>query len=124
LNQLEATTTLYRPVGQAEWDLICSTGRFPPRLVFQPIFYPVVTFEYAEKIARGWNTKDPASGYVGFVTRFEVETAWLNRYPVQEAGGRDCQEYWIPAEELDEFNRHIVGKIQLVATYTSDSPTT
>ena len=40
-----ATTTLYRPVGQAELDLIAATGYrpFPPRLPEQPIFYPVAT---------------------------------------------------------------------------------
>lgn len=25
--------------------------------------------------------------------------------------------YWIPAEDLDEFNRHIVGTIEVVAKY-------
>ncbi len=31
--------------------------KFPPRLFYQPIFYP----ELCEKIARDWNTKDAAS---------------------------------------------------------------
>jgi hypothetical protein len=37
------TTTLYRPVGPAELELIRASGmrRFPPRLPVQPIFYPV-----------------------------------------------------------------------------------
>jgi len=37
-------TTLYRPVGQQELDLIQSGGyrEFPPRLPHQPIFYPVL----------------------------------------------------------------------------------
>ena len=56
------TTTLYRPVGQAELDLIAESGhlRFPPRLPEQPIFYPVLTEEYATAIARDWNAKGPA----------------------------------------------------------------
>ena len=35
---------LYRPVGQAEYDLIVQTGftAYPPRLPEQPIFYPVL----------------------------------------------------------------------------------
>jgi hypothetical protein len=109
--------TLYRPVGQKELNLINETGKFPPRLPIQPIFYPVLTFDYAEKIARGWNTKDEASGYVGYVTEFEVRKEYLDRHPVQEAGGRDCQEYWIPAEELDEFNQNIVGPIRVIAEF-------
>jgi hypothetical protein len=37
------TTTLYRPIGPAELELIAATGfrAFPPRLPDQPIFYPV-----------------------------------------------------------------------------------
>ncbi len=115
--ELEETVVLYRPVGQQELDLIAALGRFPPRLEIQPIFYPVLTFEYAEKIARGWNTKDAASGYVGYVTRFAVKKGFLDGYDVQEAGGRECQEYWIPAEDLDEFNAHIVGEIEVIAEY-------
>jgi hypothetical protein len=32
---------------------------------------------------------------------------------VQTVGTGYHQEYWIPAEELDEFNRHIRGKIEV-----------
>ena len=65
----EAVLTLYRPVGQAELDLIRAGGfrAFPPRLAWQPIFYPVLDRRYAEQIARDWNTRDEASGYVGYV---------------------------------------------------------
>lgn len=54
-----SATTLYRPVGQAEMDLIRASRfrEFPPRLPEQPIFYPVLTEEYATQIARDWNTK-------------------------------------------------------------------
>jgi hypothetical protein len=50
----EETTTLYRPVGQGEFDLIKASGfrAFPPRLVDQPFFYPVLSEEYAAIIAR------------------------------------------------------------------------
>ena len=113
------TTTLYRPVGQAELDLIAATEftAFPARLEHQPIFYPVLNYEYAEQIARDWNTKDEASGFVGYVLRFEVETEYLDRFEVQKAGDRLHQEYWIPANELEEFNSHILGKIALIAKF-------
>lgn len=107
--------TLYRPVGQAELDLIRMSGfkAFPPRLPFQPIFYPVLTEPYAIQIARDWNTKDAASGYVGYVTRFRVPTDLLERYPVQKVGSVEALELWIPAEDLEAFNRHIVGPIEV-----------
>lgn len=39
--------TLYRPVGLAELELIAAAGwrAYPPRLAWQPIFYPVLTIE-------------------------------------------------------------------------------
>ncbi|QDT92631.1 hypothetical protein [Gimesia algae] len=113
------TVTLFRPVGQQELDLIQASGwkQFPPRLYWQPIFYPVLTEEYAIMIARDWNTKDPNSGYVGYVgyvLQFDVEFDYLNQYEVQEAGGRDLKEYWIPSEDLQEFNQHIIGTIDVI----------
>ena len=113
----EDTTILFRPVGQKELDLIEESGftAYPPRLEFQPFFYPVLNQEYATQIARDWNTKDEASGYVGFVTRFSVRTDYLKHYDVQTVGSAAVhQEYWIPAEQLDEFNRNIIGKIEVI----------
>ncbi|MFD8698123.1 ADP-ribosylation/crystallin J1 [Kitasatospora purpeofusca] len=107
------TTTLWRPTGPEELALVAASDwrAWPPRLPDQPIFYPVLNEDYAIRIARDWNV--PASGS-GHVTRFEVETAFLSRYPVRQAGGRTILELWVPAEELAEFNRHIVGRIEVV----------
>jgi hypothetical protein len=108
---------LYRPVGLHELRLIAATNyqAFPPRLADQPIFYPVLNFGYAEQIARDWNTK--SSSFAGFVTRFEVEDEYATRFPVQVVGGREHEELWVPAEELAEFNSHIIGKIEILASY-------
>jgi hypothetical protein len=69
-------TKLFRPVGIQELALLWDSGmkEFPPRLVQQPIFYPVVNLEYARQIARDWNTPDKNSGFAGFVTQFEVSS--------------------------------------------------
>jgi hypothetical protein len=113
------TITLYRPVGQKEYELIRDTGfrSFPPRLPTQPIFYPVLNETYATQIARDWNTKDAASGYCGYVTRFAVDADYLSQYTMQTVGNQTHQEYWIPAEELDSFNGHIVGVIEIIAEF-------
>lgn len=110
------TTILWRPVGLKELELIreAEMQAFPPRLPEQPIFYPVLTEDYAIKIARDWNVKDSGSGYV---TRFNVLTSFLNNYEVQEAGGRAHLEYWIPAEDLESFNKAIVGKIEVTKEF-------
>lgn len=114
------TVTLFRPVGQKEFDLIATAKyrKFPPRLPDQPIFYPVLTREYAEQIARDWNTRDERSGYVGYVLEFEVDAEYLRGFQVETVGSSRHQEYWIPAEKLDEFNRHIQGEIRVIATFT------
>jgi hypothetical protein len=113
-------TTLYRPVGSRELGLIRNSGwrAFPPRLPGQPIFYPVLNEEYATQIARDWNTREGGTGYV---LRFEVETEYLKQFPIQVAGSRIHQEYWIPAEQLDEFNRHIAGLIEVVSEFRGRS---
>jgi hypothetical protein len=87
---------------------------FPPRLPEQPIFYPVLSEEYAVKIARDWNV--PASGS-GYVTRFDVRRNFLDNYSVERAGGSAHLEYWIPAEEMNAFNEAIVGEIEVVAEF-------
>ena len=114
------TTVLFRPVGEKELKLIEDTqfSVFPPRLPEQPIFYPVLTEEYASQIARDWNAKHEAEK-VGYVTRFHTRNEFLARYEVHTVGGSIHQEYWIPAEDLAEFNRNIVGRIEVVAEFRS-----
>jgi hypothetical protein len=85
----------------------------------QPIFYPVLTEAHAAKIARDWNAKTWGAGYV---TRFAVLQSFLKRYQVQAMGGSQHTEYWIPAEDLGEFNENIVGAIEIIAQFSSDEP--
>ena len=105
---------LYRPIGYRELELIANSNflAFPPRLPSQPIFYPVLNLEYGIQIAKDWNTSDPNSGFAGFVTQFEIQIVGSSQVH---------QELWIPAEDLAEFNRHILGKIAVVAAYYGDS---
>ena len=110
---------LFRPVGEKEYQLIEQSGFrcFPPRLREQPIFYPVLNRKYAAEIASKWNTQDKASGYKGYVLEFTVDDSYASRFPVQTVGASYHQELWVPAEELEEFNRHIVGEIKTVKIF-------
>lgn len=110
---------LFRPVGEKEKILIEQSGwkAFPPRLAQQPIFYPVLNERYASEIAERWNTKDENSGFKGYVLRFEIDDAFISGYEVQRVGASYHQEYWIPADELEEFNRRIIGKIEVVREF-------
>ena len=114
------TVILWRPVGPVELDLIraSSMRAFPPRLVDQPIFYPVLSEDYAVKIARDWNV--PAAG-AGYVTRFCVLKSFLDRYEVQQVGGQAHVEYWIPAGDLGAFNGAIVGPIEVVRAFPENA---
>ena len=111
--KLKKSITLFRPVGPKELELIeeLDFRAFPPRRPEQPIFYPVLSEEYAVQIARDWNVKESGSGYV---TRFDVDAEFLKRYEPQRVGGAVHVEYWIPAEELTEFNAHIIGRIEVI----------
>ncbi len=111
---------LFRPTGLAEIRLVRANDwrLWPPRLPDQPIFYPVLNFDYAEQIARDWNSPDPANNHLGFVTRFELAAEFTARYPVQIVGAAAMhQELWIPAEKIDAMNAAIIGRIELVAAY-------
>ena len=115
------TTVLYRPVGSQELALIEASGwrEFPPRLPEQPIFYPVTNEGYARQIAVDWNVRHNADG-LGFVTRFSVKDDFLSCYERKVVGGREHEEYWIPAEELSAFNTAIEGRIEIIGAYGVD----
>lgn len=119
----ENTRTLYRPVGLQEMILILEAEphAFPPRKDGQAYFYPVLTEDYAHQIARDWNTKDEASGYAGFVTSFAVEADYLEQFEEHIVSEPIHTELWVPAEKLTEFNKHIKGNVEIVASYYGDN---
>jgi len=110
------TTVLFRPVGPKELALLKENGfrRWPPRLLGQPIFYPVTNERYAAEIAEKWNVKD--SGY-GAVTRFCVNSSFMARYRIEKVGAAHHTEWWVPAAELEELNDNIVGRIEVVREF-------
>ncbi|PWN64896.1 ADP-ribosylation/crystallin J1 [Chryseobacterium oncorhynchi] len=113
------TKRLYRPVGEKEMILIIDSGYkgFPPRLGWQPIFYPVLDEAYASEIAEKWNTRDEAGNYLGFVIQFDVQEEVADQYPAQNVGARNHNELWVPSEELDGFNKAIVGNIEVIKVF-------
>lgn len=117
-----ATVTLYRPIGEKELILIMESDfkKFPPRLEWQPIFYPVLNEEYAAEIASQWNTKDEFGNYLGFVTKFEVAKQEFDKYEVKNVGGSIHDELWVSAEELDNFNKAIQGDIEIVHVFIGE----
>lgn len=123
---MEETLTLYRPVGKAELDLIRKSNfsGFPPRLPHQPIFYPVLNEEYAREIAEKWNTQDEQSGYRGYVTRFKVRALFAKQFQAKQVGDVSHRELWIPAARVEEMNRNIIGKIEVIAEFSPPAAST
>jgi hypothetical protein len=115
-SEFPETVVMYRPTGPEELALVEQTGfkRWPPRLLGQPIFYPVTNEEYATEIASRWNVKD--SG-VGYVTRFHVLASFANRYEIQRVGAAHHTEWWIPTGELEALNDSIVGEIEVISEF-------
>ncbi len=114
--------TLYRPTGLKELELIADSGfkKFPPRLSWQPIFYPVLNEEYAIEIALKWNTEDEGSDYAGFVTAFDVDETYLTQFEIQNVGSDHHNELWIPADKLEEFNQQIIGEIRVTKAFLGE----
>lgn len=114
----EKTITCYRPTGPEELELVASTGfkAWPPRLPEQPIFYPVTNEKDAAQIARDWYVR--ARG-VGYVTRFDVRSEFMDRNSVHTVGGSNHTEWWVPAEELEDHNGNIVGEIEVIGQFGS-----
>jgi hypothetical protein len=115
----DEVTICYRPVGQAELDLVEQSGftRWPPRLPEQPIFYPVTNERYAIELTQ-WNVSDFGAGYV---TRFAVEKAFMDQYAIHCVGAAHQTEWWVPAEDLERLNDRIVGAIEVLGVYGSDT---
>jgi hypothetical protein len=116
---MPGTFTLYKPVSQKELDLIKKSGwkAFPTELNEQPFFYPLMKEAYAVQISR--EATAPAYG-VGYITRFEIDVEFVSRYKIRNIGPGRQQELWIPPDELQEFNSHITGLIEVVGTVTSE----
>jgi hypothetical protein len=53
--------------------------------------------------------------------RFEIGQNYAEKFEVHKVGGKCHLELWVPAEELDKLNRHIIGKIEVVASYFGNS---
>ncbi len=123
--QARAIKTLFRPVGLKEIELILESGSkgFPPRRPEQLYFYPVLTLDYAQQIARDWNAPSKSSGYAGFVTRFAVDQSYADQFQEHTVGASQHRELWIPAERLAELNERLGSRITTLSMPIMESTT-
>jgi hypothetical protein len=106
---------LFRPVGLQELGVIWESQmrQFPTRLPHQPVFYPVMTLDYARQIARDWNTRDENSAFAGYVSQFTVRDSYIDRFEPHVVGSSSHVELWVPADQLPTFNASIQGLISV-----------
>ena len=108
---------LYRPMDIEELRLVYETKlkNFPPRKPEQPIFYPVLNLEYANEIAKRWNSESQSAS--SYVARFTIDETYGARFEPQKVGGSHHVELWVPSEELSHFNEHISPPILIVSAH-------
>ena len=84
-----------------------------PRLPEQPIFYPVLSEDYA----REDRARLERSSGAGFVTPSKVRTSFLDGISAGGGRSRPPQLLWIPAGDMDAFNAALVGRIEVVREF-------
>ncbi len=54
---------------------------------------------------------------VGCVTKFAVDEDYLKKFKNRKHRRRQIMNFRLPSEELEEFNKHIVSKIEVIAEH-------
>lgn len=53
-------------------------------------------------------------------TLFDLPTDYLTKYEIHNVVSFIHNELWIPARELDDFNKHIINKIEIANVFIGD----
>ena len=112
---------LYRPLNAEEYQELEARRfhGFPPRAAEQPLFTALLSEEGASQIARHMRIAKQSDNMV-YVVSFLVEDSYIRQFPVQYREKPEYSALWIPAEETEILNQHIIGKIRLVTSYMID----
>lgn len=113
---------LYRPISAEEYAAIekLEFKGFPRRSAGQPLFSALLSQEGAVQIARRMRVDKPNGSDMAYVVGFLVEDAYIRQFPVQHANEPERRALWIPAEEIDILNQHLIGKIRLLDSFEVD----
>ena len=113
---------LYRPISAEEYAAVAEnqfTG-FPKRSGTQPIFTALLSQEGATQIARHMRVEKQKENSTVYVVSFLVEDAYIRQFPVQHTEDPERRALWIPAEEIDILNQHLIGKIRVLKQFEID----
>lgn len=109
---------LYRPLCADEYYEIEARKfeGFPPRNSEQPLFTALLSLEGASQIAKHMKIAKQSEPTV-YVVSFLVDDAYIRQFPVQHVEDRNRRALWIPADEMDILNQHLIGGIRVLASY-------
>ncbi|MBQ5334654.1 MAG: hypothetical protein J6Z45_01760 [Oscillospiraceae bacterium] len=112
---------LFRPLPAEEFRQIEANGfaSFPARSSGQQLFTALLSHEGAAEIARRMRIEKQAEHTV-YVVGFLVEDAYIRQFSVQNSDQPERSALWIPAEEIDILNQHLVGKIRMLDCFEID----
>jgi len=117
----EDAMELFRPVCSEEYQRIEALNfqGFPECGEMQPLFTALLSEIGAKQIARHLKTERRSDSVV-YVVRFFVDDAYMHQYPIQCDHASEQRAVWIPAEDIEILNQHLIGSIQVIASYQVD----
>lgn len=103
------TLLLYCPVTQQELDALAASQwlAFPVDLLRQPTFY------FTPEEATDAFHAQASTTEVGYLVRFASDADYAAEFPTHSPRGGPSSMR-VPAEEMVEFNYHIMGQIEVV----------
>lgn len=112
---------LYRPLRADEYRAVEALDfkGFPPARADQPLFSVLLSEEGAVQIASRMRLAKTSESTV-YVVSFAVDDAYIRQFPVHKGVSREREALWIPAEELEILNQHLIGKIQVISMFEID----
>ena len=113
---------LYRPISADEYAAIKEKEfkGFPHRSAEQPLFTALLSQEGSIQIARRLRVDKQTESDMVYVVGFIAEDAYIRQFPVQHADDPERRALWIPAEEIDILNQHLIGKIRVLDSFEID----
>ena len=112
---------LFRPISAEEYKAIEAKEfrGFPACSPEQPLFSALLSQVGATNIAKHMRMEKQAER-TAYVVGFLVDDAFIRQFPVQYADEPDSRALWIPAEDLEILNQHLIGKIRIIDRFTVD----
>jgi hypothetical protein len=58
----------------------------------------------------------------GYVVIFNIQQQFIEQYELQTIGYQEHYEYRIPVSHLSQFNKALIGQIELISAFSANDP--